>query len=94
MLINLNYRAVRRFPYRTATVTNRIYSLDGHRDDANMRLIESQHRNLAMQLDTSMNNHEAYEVETEDCFGNVAKLYIEFSDFFMCIGTHIEIKDW
>ena len=83
-----------RFPCRTATVHDRVFSLDGTRDDATLWQIDNIHHQFGMQLDTSIDNHEAYRVKTMDIYGNTAILYFGFSDFGMCVGKSIEEKGW
>lgn len=88
------FTVVKQFPYRTARVTSRIWSGDGHRNEAAILVIDSLHKQIADALGVHYDNHEAYEVQTVDVFGNTATLYFGFSDFSMCVGTAILEGGW
>ena len=88
------FTVVKRFPYRTAQVMNRIWSGDGHRDEAAMLVISNLHKKISDALGGHYDNHEAYEVQTVDVFGNTATLYFGFSDLSMYVGTAIREGSW
>lgn len=74
---------VKQYPYRSATVSERLFKLPRN-------TVRDLERELAELAGVSMNNHTAYEISR----GDEPPLYIMFSDDNVSFGTKIEKRSW
>jgi hypothetical protein len=81
-----HYWPVKRYPYRTATVTDRIMIISYSSND-DISLFQKELA-LAMEL-SGPDNHECYH-----CKFNDRDIYFMFSDWKMYVGLSLVVKDW